>query len=70
MEKVIEGAYEVLSVFDQVEEKRDAMQSLMLPPPAQQALAKAALTCRRVRHMTDGLSPLFVMPNEYRTVFM
>ena len=46
MEKVIEGAYEVLSVFDQVEEKRDAMQSLMLPPPAQQALAKAALTYR------------------------
>ena len=30
-------------------------------------MAKAALTCRRVRHMTDGLSPLFVMPNEYRT---
>ena len=30
-------------------------------------MAKAALTCRR---MTDGLSPLFVMPNEYRTVFM
>ncbi len=46
MEKVIEGAYEVLSVFDQVEEKRDAMQWLMLPPPAQQALAKAALTYR------------------------
>lgn len=46
VEKVIEGAYEVLSVFDQVEEKRDAMQSLMLPPPAQQALAKAALTYR------------------------
>ncbi|EMW3199519.1 DUF945 domain-containing protein [Escherichia coli] len=44
VEKVIEGAYEVLSVFDQVEEKRDAMQSLMPPPPAQQALAKAALT--------------------------
>ena len=29
-----------------VVEKRDAMQSLMLPPPAQQALAKAALTYR------------------------
>ncbi|EIJ2886465.1 DUF932 domain-containing protein, partial [Escherichia coli] len=28
------------------EEKRDAMQSLLLPPPAQQALAKAALTYR------------------------
>ncbi|TBM28320.1 DUF932 domain-containing protein [Hafnia paralvei] len=46
VEKVIEGAYEVLGVFDQVEEKREAMQSLMLPPPAQQALAHAALTYR------------------------
>ena len=46
VEKVIEGAYEVLGVFDRVEEKRDAMQSLLLPPPAQQALAKAALTYR------------------------
>lgn len=44
--KVIEGAYEVLGVFDRVEEKRDAMQSLLLPPPAQQAFAKAALTYR------------------------
>ncbi|EEE2765302.1 DUF945 domain-containing protein [Salmonella enterica] len=44
--KVIEGAYEVLNVFDRVEEKREAMQSLQLPPPAQQALAKAALTYR------------------------
>lgn len=46
VEKVIEGAYEVLGVFDRVEEKRDAMQSLLLPPPAQQALEKAALTYR------------------------
>lgn len=46
VEKVIEGAYEVMGIFDRVEEKRDAMQSLMLPPPAQQALAKAALTYR------------------------
>lgn len=46
VEKVIEGAYEVLGVFDRVEEKRDAMQSLLLPPMAQQALAKAALTYR------------------------
>ncbi|EIZ7191997.1 DUF945 domain-containing protein [Salmonella enterica] len=44
--KVIEGAYEVLGVFDRVEEKREVMQSLLLPPPAQQALAKAALTYR------------------------
>lgn len=46
VEKVIEGAYEVLGIFDRVEEKRDAMQSLMLSPPAQHALAKAALTYR------------------------
>ncbi|ECI8027744.1 DUF945 domain-containing protein [Salmonella enterica subsp. enterica serovar Ramatgan] len=44
--QVIEGAYEVLGVFDRVEEKREAMQSLLLPPPAQQALANAALTYR------------------------
>lgn len=46
VEKVIEGAYEVLGVFDRVEEKREAMQSLLLPPPAQQAFAKAALNYR------------------------
>ncbi|MDJ6852407.1 DUF945 domain-containing protein [Salmonella enterica] len=45
-EKVIEGAYEVLGVFDRVEEKRETMQSLLLPPPAQQAFARAALTYR------------------------
>lgn len=46
VERVIEGAYEVLGIFDQVEEKREAMQSLLLSPPAQQALAKAALMYR------------------------
>ncbi|EGT0625786.1 DUF945 domain-containing protein [Citrobacter portucalensis] len=46
VEKVIEGAYEVLGIFDRVEEKRDAMQSLLLPPAAQQAMANAALTYR------------------------
>lgn len=44
--KVIEGAYEVLGVFDRVEEKRVAMQSLRLPPPVQHALANAALSYR------------------------
>ena len=33
-------------------------------------MAKAAQKSVRVSSMTDGLSPLFVMPNEYRTVFM
>ena len=46
VERVIEGAYEVLDVFDRVDEKREEMQALMLPPPAQQAMAKAALTYR------------------------
>ncbi|WP_370560533.1 DUF932 domain-containing protein [Edwardsiella tarda] len=46
VEKVIEGAYEVLGIFDRVEEKRDAMQSLQLPPPAQHAIANAALYYR------------------------
>lgn len=46
VEHVIEGAYEVLGIFDRVEEQRDAMQSLLLPPIAQQAMAKAALTYR------------------------
>ena len=44
--KVIEGAYEVLGIFDRVEEKREAMESLILTPPAQHALANAALTYR------------------------
>ncbi|MGK4462714.1 DUF932 domain-containing protein [Yersinia enterocolitica] len=44
--KVIEGAYEVLGIFDRVEEKRDAMQSLKLSSPARYALAKAAITYR------------------------
>ncbi|EKA5400743.1 DUF932 domain-containing protein [Cronobacter sakazakii] len=46
VEKVIEGAYEVLGVFDRVEDRHDAMESLLLPPPAQEALANAALTYR------------------------
>lgn len=46
VERVIEGAYEVLGIFERVDEKREEMQRLMLPPPAQQALAKAALTYR------------------------
>ncbi|WJM79889.1 DUF932 domain-containing protein [Pectobacterium brasiliense] len=46
VERVIEGAYEVLDTFERIDEKRDAMQSLLLPPPAQVALAKAALTYR------------------------
>ncbi len=46
VEKVIEGAYEVLGVFDRVEDKRDAMQSLVLPATASHVLANAALKYR------------------------
>ena len=46
VEKVIEGAYEVLGLFDRMDEQRDAMHSLQLPAPAQRALATAALTYR------------------------
>ncbi|EHX39134.1 aec71 [Escherichia coli DEC12D] len=65
MDRVIEGAYEVVGVFDRIEEKRDAMQSLVLPPPARQALAQAALTyrygrrtsARHHRRHTDATTP-------------
>ena len=43
---MIEGAYEVLGVFDRVDEKRDSMQWLALPAPARHALANAALKYR------------------------
>ena len=46
VEKVIEGAYDVLRLFDRMDEQLDAMQSLLLPASAQQALATAALTYR------------------------
>ncbi|MEX9757222.1 DUF932 domain-containing protein [Providencia vermicola] len=46
VDNVIEGAYEVLGTFDIIAEKREQMQSLVLPPPAQKAFAEAALTYR------------------------
>ncbi|EPD8249273.1 DUF932 domain-containing protein, partial [Yersinia enterocolitica] len=46
VEKVIEGAYEVLGIFDQIEESRESMQSLTLSAEHQHALAHAALTYR------------------------
>lgn len=36
----------MLETFDGVAEKREQMQSLLLPPPAQQILAQSALTYR------------------------
>nr|ELR5041954.1 DUF945 domain-containing protein [Providencia stuartii]ELR5083662.1 DUF945 domain-containing protein [Providencia stuartii] len=44
--KVIEGAYEVLGTFDAIANKREEMQSLILPPPAQHIFAQSALTYR------------------------
>ena len=65
VEKVIEGAYEVLGIFDKVEEKRDAMQSLLLPPPAQQAFAKAALTYRFGEEHQPVTASQILMPRRY-----
>ncbi|OSD59516.1 hypothetical protein R537_28905 [Salmonella enterica subsp. enterica serovar Rough O:d:1,7] len=63
--KVIEGAYDVLGVFDRVEEKREAMQSLLLPPPAQQALANAALTYRFGEEHQPVAATQILMPRRY-----
>ena len=65
VEKVIEGAYEVLGVFDRVEEKRDAMQSLLLPPAAQQAMANAALTYRFGEEHQPVTATQILMPRRY-----
>ena len=46
VDNVIEGAYEVLATFETIAGKREQMQSLMLPPPAQQIFAQAALMYR------------------------
>ncbi len=64
--QVIEGAYEVLGIFDRVEEKRDAMQSLMLPPPAQQALAQAALTYRFGEDHQPVTAPQILSPRRWQ----
>ncbi|ARB83651.1 MULTISPECIES: DUF932 domain-containing protein [Yersinia] len=45
-EQVIEGAYEVLGIFDRIEESRESMLALTLTPEHQHALAHAALTYR------------------------
>lgn len=44
--QVIEGAYEVLSIFDRVEEQRELMQDISLSAPARRAFAHAALNYR------------------------
>lgn len=46
VEKVIEGAYEVLGIFDRIEESRESMLALTLTQEHQHALAHAALTYR------------------------
>lgn len=55
VQKVNEGDYEVLEVFDLMDEKRDVMESLLLPQPVQQAFARAALTYHFGEdHQTDS----------------
>lgn len=41
--EVIEGAYSVVDNFARIDENRDMMKSIMLPAPAQKALAAAAI---------------------------
>lgn len=45
-EKVIEGAYEVLGIFDDVADDMEAMKSISLTPNEQSLFARAALTYR------------------------
>ncbi|MDR1843892.1 MAG: DUF945 domain-containing protein [Citrobacter amalonaticus] len=63
--RVIEGAYDVLSVFDRVEEKRDTMESLLLPPSAQEALANAALTYRYGEEHQPVTATQILTPRRY-----
>lgn len=68
VEKVIEGAYEVLGVFDRVEEKRNAMQSLLLPPAVQQVLADTALTYRFGEEHQPVTSAQLLMPRRQEDI--
>ena len=47
VDSVIEGAYEVVGVFDRIEEKRDAMQSLVYGDEHQPVTTADILTPRR-----------------------
>lgn len=66
VERVIEGAYEVLGIFDRVDEKREEMQRLLLPPPAQQALAKAALIYRFGDEHQPVSEPQILLPRRWQ----
>lgn len=47
----------MLEVFDLMDEKRDVMESLLLPQPVQQAFARAALTYHFGEdHQTDSIN--------------
>nr|WP_282808391.1 DUF932 domain-containing protein [Hafnia alvei] len=48
--KVIEGAYEVLGIFDDVADDMEAMKSISLTPNEQSLFARAALTYRYEEH--------------------
>ncbi|EDX3115799.1 DUF945 domain-containing protein [Salmonella enterica subsp. enterica serovar Mississippi] len=52
--QVIEGAYEVLGVFDRIEQGKEAMQAISLSPLEQKAYASAALNYR----FGDGHKPI------------
>ncbi|VFS47159.1 Domain of uncharacterised function (DUF932) [Budvicia aquatica] len=62
---MIEGAYEVLGIFDRVEEQREAMQGITLSRPAQQAFAHAALTYRYGEEYHPVTEEQILMPRRW-----
>ena len=65
VDRVIEGAYEVLNIFDRVEEQRETMQGISLPKPAQQAFAHAALTYRYGEEYQPVTKEQILMPRRW-----
>ena len=65
VDRVIEGAYEVLNIFDRVEEQRETMQGISLPKPAQQAFAHAALTYRYGEEYQPVTEEQILMPRRW-----
>ncbi|PHI30134.1 DUF932 domain-containing protein [Budvicia aquatica] len=65
VDRVIEGAYEVLGIFDRVEEQREAMQGITLSRSAQQAFAHAALTYRYGEEYQPVTEEQILMPRRW-----
>ncbi|WP_373976249.1 DUF932 domain-containing protein [Yersinia pseudotuberculosis] len=65
VEKVIEGAYDVLGIFDKIEESRESMQALTLSAEHQYALAHAALTYRYSEEHHPVTESQILMPRRW-----